>query len=97
MRVDENQLAIIEDTLKNRISDAVIYIFGSRADDLKRGGDLDLFLITNQSFSLRDKIHILAQLESKGIQRKVDLIIKNPDHPQEKLYKEVLKKGIRIC
>ncbi|MBF9018902.1 MULTISPECIES: nucleotidyltransferase domain-containing protein [unclassified Oceanispirochaeta] len=97
MRVEEEQLTIIERTLKLRISDAVVYLFGSRADDSKRGGDIDLFLITRQRVPLKEKIQILAQLETEGIQRKVDLIIKNPEHPQEKLYKEVLQKGIRLC
>ena len=97
MRVETEQLAIIERTLKMRICDAVVYLFGSRADDSKRGGDIDLFLITGQKVPLKEKIQILTQLEAEGIQRKVDLIIKNPEHPQEKLYKEVLQKGIRIC
>lgn len=97
MRIEKEQLDFIENTLKNRFSDAVIYLFGSRADDTKRGGDIDLFLITNQKNSLRDKIHLLTQLESGGIQRKIDLIIQSPDHPQDKLYEEVLRKGIRLC
>lgn len=97
MRLEKEYLNIIISTLKSQISDAVIYLFGSRTDDSKRGGDIDIFLITNQNIGLKDKISLLAQLESSGIQRKVDLIVKTPQHSQEILHKEVLEKGIRLC
>ena len=97
MRVEKEQLNIIINTLKSQINDAVIYLFGSRVDDSKRGGDIDIFLVTNQNIVLKDKIRLLAELETSGIKRKVDLIIKTPHQSQDLLFKEVLEKGIRIC
>ena len=97
MRIDKQQINLIIQTLKSQISDAVVYLFGSRVDDTKRGGNIDIFLVTNQEVLLKDKISLLAKLETSGIQRKVDLVIKTPANPQEILYKEVLQKGIRLC
>jgi predicted nucleotidyltransferase len=97
MRLHKKEQQLIIETLKNSISDAVIYLFGSRADENRRGGDIDLFLLTNNDVSLKDKIDLLVQLECNGIERKVDLIIQSPNQKRERLYKEVLQKGIRLC
>ena len=74
MRLHKKEQQLIIETLKNSISDAVIYLFGSRADENRRGGDIDLFLLTNNDVSLKDKIDLLVQLECNGIERKVDSI-----------------------
>jgi len=97
MRISIEQIDVITDTLRSSISDASVYLFGSRIDDSKRGGDIDIFLLTEQVVELRDKIRLLSQLERKGIARKVDLVISSPGHPNEKIYREVMDKGIRLC
>ncbi|MBN2657979.1 MAG: nucleotidyltransferase domain-containing protein [Spirochaetales bacterium] len=97
MRVSQNQLDIIVKTIKGSIEDAAVFLFGSRVDDEKKGGDIDLFLLTDHSVRLTEKISILTQLEKKGIERKVDLIISTPENRYDKLYSEVLNTGIRLC
>ena len=97
MRVDNKDIDIIVETIKEKVADAAVYLFGSRADDAKRGGDIDLFLNTSRAVSLSEKISLLTQLERKGINRKVDLIIQTPEHKQDIIYQEVQQKGIRLC
>ena len=97
MRLKKEQIDLIVKTVKFFIEDASIYLFGSRVDDSKRGGDIDIFLSTEQEVLLRDKIAILAQLERNGIDRKVDMVIRTPKHTHDKLYNEVMTKGISIC
>jgi len=96
MRLSNIHKDIIEKTLTSHFSDAEIYLFGSRADDSKRGGDIDLIMNTSHEFSMKDKIILLTLLEKEGIHRKIDLIVRTPERPHERLYKEVIEKGIRL-
>ena len=97
MRVKKEQIDLIIKTVKSSIDDASVYLFGSRVDDSKRGGDIDIFLSTEKEVSLSDKIAILARLERNGIERKVDLVIRTPKHTHTKIYNEVMAKGINLC
>jgi len=68
MRLTELQIQTINTLSKKHFgSRTKVYLFGSRIDDLKRGGDIDL-LIKNkneQILTLEAKIHFLAELKTK--------------------------------
>lgn len=52
-----------------------IYLFGSRVDDTQKGGDIDLFLVTDKKDDLFDKkINFLVALQEKVGEQKIDLI-----------------------
>ena len=97
MRVEKKDIDIIVNTIKASIADAAVFLFGSRVDDSKRGGDIDIFLTTSQTVSLPEKISLLTQFERQGIYRKIDLIIQSPDNKHDTLYHEVKQTGIRLC
>ncbi len=88
---------IIISTLKSFTPDATIYLFGSRVDDSARGGDIDLFLLTSTPVPLSMKLSMLTRLARSGITRKIDLIVQSPQQQREKLYGEVMEKGVRLC
>jgi predicted nucleotidyltransferase len=62
--------------------DADVWLFGSRVDDTKRGGDIDLLIkpgcsaLSNQFFAR--KIRLLVQLERILGERKIDVIVEAP-------------------
>ncbi len=97
MRLSSTEQGIIISTVRKFSPDASIYLFGSRVDDTKRGGDIDLFLSTSHPVSLEEKISMLTQFERRGIERKVDLVIQSPDQDQPTIYEEVVQKGIQLC
>lgn len=74
MRLDSEQQRIIIDTVRQFDADAVIRLFGSRADNDARGGDIDL-LVESHKISYREKLIIRYQLKKKLGERKIDLII----------------------
>ena len=39
------EVSLIKDRVKTIFGEAVIYLFGSRLDDNKKGGDIDLYII----------------------------------------------------
>ncbi len=71
--IHEEQLAI-GDTIHKADVDAAIYLFGSRADDTAKGGDIDL-LVLSKKIDLMTKLDILAQLHQKLGARKIDIAI----------------------
>lgn len=69
----EEQLAISE-TIHQADADAMIYLFGSRADDTAKGGDIDL-LVLSKKINLMTKLEILAQLHRRLGERKIDIAV----------------------
>lgn len=68
-----------------RDSNSRIILFGSRADDTKKGGDIDL-LIYSEKLVFEDKLKILAKLYEKLGEQKIDILIaKNNKNPFVKL------------
>ena len=98
----------LTDFQKNRIveiihrdfgRDAEIYLFGSRTDDFKKGGDIDL-LVTSEGSP--EEVESRRIKSITGIQfaigdQKIDLVVTdNPDTDSRPVVKEALKKGVRI-
>lgn len=69
MRLSEKEIRLIKHTVKNVFGEAVIYLFGSRLDDSKRGGDIDLYVVTkendghfnNSLFSKKRKLKLVLE------------------------------------
>jgi predicted nucleotidyltransferase len=96
MRLSQQDIQIIKQSLSKYIDDAKITLFGSRVYDHKRGGDIDLFIETNRPVTLREKLKILTDMELSGIERKVDLIIKMPNSKESPLFKTIQEEGITL-
>ena len=45
MRLSEKQIKVLKDKLNSISSSAKLYLFGSRVDDTKKGGDIDLLVV----------------------------------------------------
>ncbi len=53
---------------------AIIYLFGSRVDDQKRGGDIDL-LVFSQTLTRREAAKIRLDLYDHLGEQKIDLVL----------------------
>ncbi|HOJ65230.1 MAG TPA: nucleotidyltransferase domain-containing protein [Spirochaetota bacterium] len=98
MRINEQEEKIIKEVLTKYFGEnAVIYLFGSRINDSKKGGDIDIFV--EADISLKDmvkaKIKSLVELEKLLGERKIDLVIKNTSMKEELIHRNA-KKGIRL-
>lgn len=53
-----------------------VYLFGSRVDDTKKGGDIDLYIETKDArFTFENKIKLLTELNKKLGEQKIDIIV----------------------
>jgi len=92
MRLTQSEITLIKNTIKKYINDAKIYIFGSRLDDSKKGGDIDIFIITDKKVTLQIEAKIKFFLEEELL-KPIDLVF-HRDFERE-IEKEALK-GIEI-
>jgi len=74
LRLKKEEIRAIKETVKSLDKNCRIILFGSRADDLKKGGDIDLLLYSTK-LKFNDKIEILMELNEKLGEQKIDIII----------------------
>ena len=71
--------------------DAMVWLFGSRANDAKRGGDVDIY-VESDSSDLMQKVKCQSQLVDL-FDLNVDLIVGNGSQPIHRIAKET---GVRL-
>jgi predicted nucleotidyltransferase len=83
MRLSQEQVAAIRISVCEVFgADAKVWLFGSRVDDSRRGGDIDLLVrpaATHVSSSLISKVRLLHKLEGRIGERKVDVVVEAAD------------------
>lgn len=94
MRLDEFEQETIKTTFKEVFDDGDIYLFGSRVDDSKKGGDIDLYIKTTQENLQRKKIEFLVELKRKIGEQKIDIVFAHT--PPKAIDEIALKKGILL-
>ena len=80
MRLTEHEAAAIRRAvIANFGADAEVKLFGSRADDSKRGGDIDLFIetdIEDRQEIFKRELSLLGALYAAIGEQKIDLVVK---------------------
>jgi predicted nucleotidyltransferase len=86
MRLTDQQRAIIRSTVADTFGAGTeVWLFGSRVDDNKRGGDIDLLIETGQSdlnAITRAEIAFLTKIQMKLGEQKIDVLL---DYPSRKI------------
>lgn len=83
MRLKKEEIASIKQSMNQFIGENcyALYLFGSRVDERKRGGDIDLLLVVKTSSSvskdnvLSIKHEILAEIKCMIGDQKIDLVV----------------------
>lgn len=94
MRLNAQELDAIRTTLGALDPEGRIYLFGSRVDDARRGGDIDLFLDATKPIDLKTALQVQYRLCGECDQH-VDLLIKGPDEPDTAIH-QIARSGIRL-
>lgn len=99
MRITETEVKHIKTLAKSVFGhNAKVYLFGSRVDDNKRGGDIDLFIECEDKYNSIKNISMFSvNLEDKIGEQKIDIVLKSFDKLDDRLIVlEALEKGILL-
>lgn len=95
MRLQSKEIQIIIQVAKEIYGEGVkVYLFGSRLNDEKRGGDIDLLVRTEgETKNVLARIRMIARLKRLLGDQKIDVI---GDHEDSSVVYEALKKGMQL-
>ncbi len=75
MRLSSKEIEIIKKIINDIFGETTIYLFGSRLEENKKGGDIDLFVVPkDRDGLLQKKIKALAKLE-RALYKPVDIVV----------------------
>jgi len=99
MRITEQQIQKIKQVVVALVDgDAQIILFGSRVDDTKKGGDIDLMITLSQRVEHPAQLSakISAQLIRQFQGRKVDVLLSAPNLKALPIHTIAQQKGIML-
>ena len=100
MRLRDYEILVIKDAVSKFFgSMAKVSLFGSRVDDSKKGGDIDILVETDtiSSDSYMNKIRVLTEIQLKLGEQKIDLVITgNPEEDSRLVVKEAVRTGQKL-
>jgi predicted nucleotidyltransferase len=95
VRLSESMRQVIKSLIQEAFGPADLYLFGSRADDSRVGGDIDLAvdLTLNHDEFRRRKCDFLAKMLRRGYDIAIDVVPYNPDNVlfREEIHKNAIK------
>lgn len=96
MRLSNKEVQSITSNIQLIDPKAQIFLFGSRAIDSLRGGDIDL-LVISEKISFSDKITILGQIKQEIGEQKIDLIVSSFEKSKNDAFiQSVLKNAVDL-
>ncbi len=96
MRLSEVELNAINEVFRNTFKHGIVYLFGSRADDSKKGGDIDLYIVSQNAENIaQKKVDFLVKLKQRIGEQKIDIVISNGDNRAIDVIAK--KEGVVVC
>lgn len=94
MRLYENQINVLKNKLQSISSTAQLYLFGSRVDDTKKGGDIDL-LIVSDVVKKKDLRILRVEFFKHFGEQKIDIVLDNGEF-KNPFTKDIITKAILL-
>jgi predicted nucleotidyltransferase len=100
MRLSAEQIqAIKQETERFFGAQAQVWLFGSRVDDNRRGGDVDLYVRPEVADPVRlaeARFAFLARLKRRIGDRKIDLVLQRPDGEELPIHILARQQGVQL-
>lgn len=93
MRLKDSEQEAILSAVKGLDNNASVYLFGSRVDDTKKGGDIDLLVLSDRLTSDNKRTIKMKLYELLG-EQKIDLLIAADD--SDPFVKLALGTGVKL-
>ena len=94
MRLYKEEIKVLKDKLKTISFNAQLYLFGSRVDDTKKGGDIDL-LIVSKDVTKKDLRKLRIEFFKHFGEQKLDIILDDGEF-KNPFTKYIIKKAILL-
>jgi len=95
MRLTSKQYKAIIKYFHEVFGEGEIYLFGSRVDESRRGGDIDLYIRTkNMQNLIHKKIDFLSRLKHDIGEQKIDVVFDR--HTNRAIDKIALSTGVKL-
>jgi len=87
MRLEEEKAVFLKEKILENLADAKVLLFGSRTDDTKRGGDIDILVLGTRKLKLNEKLKVQTAFWKQFGMQKLDLVSFTFDdnHPFKRL------------
>jgi predicted nucleotidyltransferase len=95
MRLNNTELQALRAILGELDPAGRIYLYGSRADDTRRGGDIDIYLQASRPIELKTRLLTQYRLE-QACDTRVDLLVKNPAQPELPIHQIAVERGVLL-
>ena len=93
MRISEYEKNVIIDAVRSIDPAAQVWLFGSRADDTKKGGDIDIGILSSK-VDVMGEIEIKRKIYDKIGEQKIDLVVSKDG--QQAFFKYAAAKGVLL-
>jgi len=87
MRVRQEQIVYLKELAESFLPGASVFLFGSRASDELKGGDVDLLILGERQLTSKEKREIRIAFFKKFGERKVDIV--SYRHDETSTFKEI--------
>lgn len=96
MRLKQEIIAKLKLAAQNSFGDVNIYLFGSRVDDTKKGGDIDIAIDTNISRLefRKNKAKFISNLIKNNFELKIDIV--NYNTKDKLLYDSIRDNALKL-
>lgn len=99
IRLNSSQVSVICSAFRSCfLENDHLWLFGSRADLSKKGGDIDLYAETSLDVDevLSAKLLFARKLFLEFDERKIDIVIRYKDAKEIPIYKQAIASGVQI-
>lgn len=95
MRISEHEKTVIIEAVKNVDPDAQVWLFGSRVHDGKKGGDIDIAILSEKiNKDVMQKIQVRRFICDRIGEQKIDIV--TTDNGKEAIFRLALAEGIQL-
>ena len=96
MRLNSETVQVLQKIFLQVFGKGELYLFGSRVDDARRGGDIDLYLVADNRDRMGEKrIEFLAQVKRQIGDQRIDLVLdRGAGRPIDKI---AMREGLLLC
>jgi predicted nucleotidyltransferase len=81
MRLKPDQAAFLKHRIQTILPDAEVYLFGSRANDQLKGGDIDILVVDEKKLTFQQLRDIKISFYKKFGEQKLDIVTFEKDKP----------------